>query len=155
MESSNSNPKSSMMIWPFHTKMPQLPLLNQGEDNSTTEFLPNNFFETFKELQTCMKKKLDDKKESNDKRLQCEACCKYFKNYKGLKQHMGKIHSIEGKAEACPECNKHFKDKFAVTFHLNQVHKDVKKVRCSQCGMILYNKYMLKKHIFISHRNNF
>ena len=83
---------------------------------------------------------------------QCIHCGKQLKNDRGLKQHLGKMHSTDLKCFGCSKCGKKFKDKYAVRLHINQVHKKTTKVLCPTCGKELYSKYILKKHTQKHHK---
>ena len=78
--------------------------------------------------------------------LQCPKCKKECRNYKGLRQHLAKIHQNRKKPVSCEECGKGFKHKHALKFHIRQVHEKATRVTCDRCGKAVYNKYMLKKH---------
>lgn len=78
----------------------------------------------------------------------CPICRLSFKNLKGMKQHMGKVHcKEEEKQYICESCSKKFKNKYAIRLHGRQVHDKSTRVQCEKCGTYLYNRYMLKKHM--------
>lgn len=77
----------------------------------------------------------------------CEYCQSGFITYKGMKQHVGKIHLTKNKNVKCSHCPSKFKHKYALKFHIQQVHESSTRVRCPNCWKILYNKYSLKKHL--------
>ena len=52
----------------------------------------------------------------------CSRCGKILKSYKGLKQHIGKIHLSKYKYKKCLECGAKFKNKYALAQHKRQVH---------------------------------
>ena len=84
------------------------------------------------------------------KSIRCSVCLKWFKNMKGLSQHMGKKHS-ESKGAECYVCGKLFKHQKAVKFHVYQVHERRTRVKCNACGKLLYNKYVLEDHMRRKH----
>lgn len=86
-----------------------------------------------------------DPNDSKDKRL-CKICHQTFATYRGMRQHMGKIHSATKKVK-CKFCSKKFKDNYAVKYHRKQVHDKVTQVQCHFCGKVLYNQYSYKKHL--------
>ncbi|CAG9323614.1 unnamed protein product [Blepharisma stoltei] len=85
--------------------------------------------------------------ESECDEVECPTCGKFYKNHKGLQQHIGKAHSNKEKGVICSICHKTFKHQHALTFHDRQVHQKVTRVNCEICGLTVYNKYMLTKHI--------
>ena len=86
-----------------------------------------------------------DPNDPKDKRL-CKICKQTFATYRGMRQHMGKIHSATKKVK-CKFCCKKFKDNYAVKYHRKQVHDKVTQVQCQYCEKVLYNQYSLKKHL--------
>ncbi|CAG9314874.1 unnamed protein product [Blepharisma stoltei] len=89
--------------------------------------------------------------ESENDELECPTCGKFFKGHKGLQQHIGKAHSSKDKGVTCSICHKTFKHQHALTFHDRQVHQKATRVTCGICGLSVYNKYMLIKHISKQH----
>ena len=81
------------------------------------------------------------------KPFMCEHCFAHFTTYKGMKQHIGKVHLTKSKHVKCPKCGNKFKHKYALKFHIKQVHESSTRVKCPECDKILYNKYTLKKHL--------
>lgn len=77
----------------------------------------------------------------------CKKCSKKFLNFKGLQQHLGKIHDEESKNSVCHICSKKFRHKHAVKFHISQVHEKATRITCSYCQKSLYNKYLLDSHV--------
>jgi hypothetical protein len=81
-------------------------------------------------------------------RSDCPVCKLSFKNLKGMKQHMGKVHcNEEDKRFICSSCDKKFKSKYAIRLHTRQVHEKSTRVQCKLCGTYLYNRYILSKHM--------
>lgn len=78
---------------------------------------------------------------------QCSECNQMFVSHKGMKQHMAKAHMNLNKQTKCPLCFKAYKHRFAVRFHIKQVHDKATRVECPQCKKMLYNKYILTKHM--------
>jgi uncharacterized Zn-finger protein len=76
----------------------------------------------------------------------CDICGLDFLSYKGMKQHVGKVHNRLNTAE-CPLCSKMFKNKHAVTFHIRQVHEHITQRTCEFCSKLCYNKYNYKDHV--------
>lgn len=100
--------------------------------------------------------KLEETPDNSDKGLaeqaasgkkQCPICSQAFVSFKGMKQHLGKVHPTTVKAVLCNFCTKEFKNKYALQFHIKQVHEKQTRVLCTVCGKQLYNKYILKKHM--------
>jgi uncharacterized Zn-finger protein len=91
---------------------------------------------------------MQNESESNDllKKRLCKICNQIFATYRGMRQHMGKIHSSTKKVK-CKFCHKRFKDNYAVKYHRKQVHDKVTQVSCHLCEKVLYNQYSLKKHL--------
>ena len=88
-----------------------------------------------------------DNTESSDAgKYICEICLTHFSTFKGMKQHMGKMHLNKDKQTKCRICSKRFKHKYALKFHIRQVHECSTKVTCPTCFKLVYNKYSLKKH---------
>ena len=85
-------------------------------------------------------------RDSSSRPFKCPKCPGTFLSFKGMSQHMGKIHNQTGKYSRCPECNKKFKHKYAVRFHRRQVHEKSTRVYCDHCGLECYNKYALMQH---------
>ncbi|CAG9334261.1 unnamed protein product [Blepharisma stoltei] len=79
--------------------------------------------------------------------LFCKDCKKEFKTFKGLQQHIGKVHEVENKQAYCHICLKKFRHKHAVKFHINQVHDKTTRISCEFCKKSLYNKYLLDEHM--------
>lgn len=77
---------------------------------------------------------------------QCELCNQVFSTYRGMRQHIGKVHSSNRKVK-CKYCSKKFKDNYAVKYHRKQVHEKSTQVECFLCGKILYNQFNYKKHL--------
>ena len=84
---------------------------------------------------------------NSSKQNRCPECGLHFKNLKGMRQHMGKVHSNPSNIYRCAACMKEFKNKQAVKYHMKQVHDKSTRVKCPICETEIYNKYMLKKHI--------
>lgn len=76
----------------------------------------------------------------------CEQCRLEFKSYKGMKQHIGKMHLTKYKHAKCHLCSKCFRHKYAVKFHIKQVHEKSTRASCKKCGKEFYNKYLLNNH---------
>ncbi|CAG9318080.1 unnamed protein product [Blepharisma stoltei] len=80
-----------------------------------------------------------------------EYCCKYcnknFVSFKGIQQHIGKMHQISPREVKCDICLKSFKNKNALKFHHHQVHEKSTRVLCEFCHKLFYNKYALAAHI--------
>lgn len=93
-----------------------------------------------------------DSKYSSDPEIQniCKICNQVFKNARGVKQHMGKLHEKKDRLWPC-ECAKTFKNKYALKTHIKQVHDGSEKVECTICSKIVYNKYVLSKHMLNMH----
>ncbi|CAG9323639.1 unnamed protein product [Blepharisma stoltei] len=89
--------------------------------------------------------------ESESDEIECPTCGKSFKGHKGLQQHIGKAHSSKEKGAICTICHKAFKHQHALTFHDRQVHQKATRVTCGICGLSVYNKYMLTKHMSKQH----
>ena len=91
-------------------------------------------------------------KESSEelRQSECTDCGKTFKNVRGLKQHIGKVHSNCNKVWICT-CGSAFKNKYALKTHKKQVHKGMDRVECPVCNKLIYNKYILKKHLLLLH----
>lgn len=81
----------------------------------------------------------------------CDECQVQFKSFRGLRQHMGRVHSAEEKKVVCEECHKTFKHKYAVKFHVQQVHERSSRVNCEECGKEFSNKYILQTHVKTQH----
>mmetsp|Transcript_3105 Transcript_3105/g.2820 ORF Transcript_3105/g.2820 Transcript_3105/m.2820 type:complete len:131 (+) Transcript_3105:186-578(+) len=94
--------------------------------------------------QLLMKWMKTDKVES--KEFSCTICSKKFTTYKGLKQHVGKMHEGSPKEIKCDCCDRSFKHKYALKFHMDQVHQKVTRVSCEHCEKEFYNKYRLETH---------
>jgi DNA-directed RNA polymerase subunit M/transcription elongation factor TFIIS len=82
----------------------------------------------------------------------CSMCNSTFRNYKGMRQHIGKVHMTQVSHCICSACGKTYKHKYALKFHKIQVHERATRVTCPYCIKTLYNKYMLSKHIQKNHR---
>ena len=82
---------------------------------------------------------------SVEKSTVCKICKKNCATYRGMRQHMGKVHSITKRIK-CKNCNKKFKDNYAVKYHRRQVHEKLTQIKCSRCDKILYNQYCFRKH---------
>lgn len=80
-------------------------------------------------------------------RVVCTLCKKSYIGVKGLRQHQAKIHCKVEKTSTCLICGKNYKHKNAVRFHQRQVHDKTTRVNCPVCFHLIYNKYMLKKHL--------
>ena len=81
----------------------------------------------------------------------CDECQVQFKSSRGLRQHIGRVHSADEKQMACEECHKKFKHKYAVKFHVQQVHERSARVNCCECGKEFSNKYILQTHVKTQH----
>lgn len=81
----------------------------------------------------------------------CSMCQATFKKYKGMRQHIGKVHMTQDSQCVCSECGKMYKHKYALKFHRIQVHERATRVSCPYCDKTLYNKYMLNRHIDKNH----
>lgn len=77
----------------------------------------------------------------------CHLCSQICSGQKGLRQHLAKSHSSIPRTAACPTCGKYFKHRNAAKFHHRQVHEKTTRVSCPVCFRLIYNKYMLKKHL--------
>lgn len=86
-----------------------------------------------------------------DSPAHCDKCPSQFKSQRGLRQHIGKVHTVEEKSISCSECSKKFKHKHAVKFHVKQVHDKATRVNCFECGKECYNKYTLQTHVKNEH----
>lgn len=75
----------------------------------------------------------------------CKICKKNCATYRGMRQHMGKVHSVTKKIK-CKHCNKKFKDNYAVKYHRRQVHEKLTQIQCEKCQKVLYNQYCFRKH---------
>lgn len=82
----------------------------------------------------------------------CSMCNSTFRNYKGMRQHIGKVHMTQVSHCICSACGKTYKHKYALKFHKIQVHERATRVTCPYCVKTLYNKYMLGRHIEKNHR---
>ena len=91
--------------------------------------------------------KHDPSKESQNV---CKICSQVFKNSRGVKQHMGKLHENKDRLWSC-DCGKTFKNKYALKTHIKQVHEGSEKVECTICKVTVYNKYVLSKHMLHIH----
>ncbi|CAG9328443.1 unnamed protein product [Blepharisma stoltei] len=144
----------SMFLWPFDSEIPYLPHINAfGDDTyakSKPSFTPKIFNCT--SVQCCQQK--NTKTTGDIRSIICELCGRSFKNYKGLKQHSGKLHSKNDKIYHCSICEKKFNNKFVAKYHTEQVHQDKKKVMCPLCKLVFYNKYVLEKHDKLMHASN-
>lgn len=151
METSKNGELECLFIWPFAQQIPFLPhILAFGEtinEDIKPNFIPKILIHKDEELD----KGLNLSLHHDERNITCGVCGRGFKNYKGLKQHMGKLHSAMDKIHKCSLCDKKFKSKFGVKFHLEQVHEDKKKVKCLICYMVLYNKYAFEKHNHVVH----
>lgn len=76
----------------------------------------------------------------------CSECTLQFSTFRGMKQHMGKIHDKK-KNLPCDICGKLFKDKYAIKFHQVHVHDKSQKVKCENCSLLCYTKYVYKEHL--------
>jgi DNA-directed RNA polymerase subunit RPC12/RpoP len=76
----------------------------------------------------------------------CTRCSLKFSTFRGMKQHLGKIHEKK-KNIPCLVCGKLFKDKYAIKFHNQHVHEVSQKVRCEKCSFLCYTKYVYQSHI--------
>jgi len=93
-----------------------------------------------------------DRKQATIKESQniCKICGQIFKNTRGVKQHMGKLHENKDRLWSC-KCGKTFKNKYALKTHIKQVHEGSDKVECPICKKLVYNKYVLSKHMLHMH----
>ena len=110
----------------------------------------------FSELHLKKHELVGDEQDLNDPKDQrlCKICKQTFATYRGMRQHMGKIHSATKKVK-CKFCSKKFKDNYAVKYHRKQVHDKVTQVQCNFCGKVLYNQYSYKKHLELCTTLNF
>lgn len=88
-------------------------------------------------LQVCFKTSIKNR---------CEFCNKDFASFKGVQQHIGKIHEMRPRDVRCEVCLKAFKHKHALKFHKIQVHDKSTRVSCEKCKKQFYNKYLLASH---------
>ena len=88
---------------------------------------------------------------NSEQTANCDKCPGQFKSQRGLKQHIGKVHTAAEKSVTCSECPKKFKHKHAVKFHMKQVHDKATRVNCFECGKECYNKYSLQAHVKNEH----
>lgn len=70
-----------------------------------------------------------------------------FTSYKGMRQHLGKVHETKNKPSKCPKCNSSFRHKYALRFHIKQVHEKSTRATCPNCSKVMYNKYLVIKHL--------
>mmetsp|Transcript_5234 Transcript_5234/g.9601 ORF Transcript_5234/g.9601 Transcript_5234/m.9601 type:complete len:162 (-) Transcript_5234:2-487(-) len=77
----------------------------------------------------------------------CIFCGQECRGLKGLKQHIAKTNTKIRKEERCPICGKLFNTKHALRFHQRQVQEKLTRVKCPECSKVIYNKYMLQKHL--------
>ena len=90
---------------------------------------------------------LSSKADASGNKNTCPVCLKVFKSFRGMRQHVGKIHDTKNRKRKCGICGGKFKDKYALKYHTKQVHFNATKVSCERCHQILYNKYHLRKHL--------
>lgn len=81
----------------------------------------------------------------NNPIVNCPDCSSEFSTFKGMRQHHGKIHTVDRKAK-CKLCSKRFKDNYAVKFHKRQVHEKSTQVMCVLCEKVTYNKFSYLAH---------
>ena len=81
----------------------------------------------------------------------CPVCHVQFKSFKGMRQHVGKVHERRYRDKKCKDCGAKFKSKYALRFHVRQVHEGTDRTPCPLCEKVLYNKYRLKHHLAKSH----
>ena len=127
------------------------------EDLSTETLLIHDRLEPVSLFETCTvtpEGSLSNILPVRDSTWKCSHCQGQFVSFKGLKQHIGKIHNAKKKHSKCPQCDKRFKTKYAVKFHLRQVHQKLTRVRCDSCGIELYNKYSLRAHVKAFHAHD-
>jgi hypothetical protein len=125
------------------TSIPPLSIETYGESTLDSKLNPNCTIIDCSLPNLTQVNKFTDRSEIN----KCPDCKLNFKNSKGMRQHMGKVHCKDLKKVPCTICQKSFKNKYAMKFHIKQVHEKSTRVTCSKCGTTIYNKYMLKKHI--------
>ena len=99
----------------------------------------------------CMASHYFDFELNQSKAYQCEVCLSQFTTYKGMRQHVGKVHERTYKDKKCKDCGAKFKNKYALKYHFRQVHEQSNKIQCQLCSLVLYNKYKLKVHMAKSH----
>lgn len=147
MDSRNLYQLKNLFVWPLPSQLPLLPimidLINPINSGVKPVFVPKVLYSSDNEK---IISALQTHAQSDNKSLSCMLCCKMFKNHKGLRQHHGKIHQTFEKIHECTICTKKFNTKFAVKFHIEQVHQENKKVKCSSCELVLYNKYAFERH---------
>ncbi|CAG9317890.1 unnamed protein product [Blepharisma stoltei] len=141
----------NMFIWPYDNEIPHLPLIGAFGDESSAEIQPSFPSKILNFVKVDCSRFANLKNTVIRRKILCEICGRSFKNYKGLRQHSGKLHSKIEKIHQCEICDKKFNSKFCAKYHMEQVHQDVKKVKCLQCGLTLYNKYAFKKHSMLVH----
>ena len=79
------------------------------------------------------------------KNIKCAYCALSFSSFRGMKQHIGKIHEKK-KNIPCSICGKLFKDKYAIKFHTEHVHETSQRVQCENCSFLCYTKYVYEAH---------
>lgn len=123
--------------------LPDLSIYHSLGSESQNSSLPET------ELDGLLERQLEEETSSiiSHKQNRCPECGLHFKNLKGMRQHMGKVHSNPTHIYQCNVCIKEFKNKQAVRYHMKQVHDRSTRVKCPICQTEIYNKYMLKKHV--------
>ena len=85
----------------------------------------------------------NDKIRTNAKLVDCEICCKTFKNKGNLAKHM-MIHTKEKPFE-CNFCGKSFNQKGSKMIH-EKIHSGAKPFKCEICCKTFTRKHNLKDH---------
>jgi hypothetical protein len=126
-----------------------LPLTNLSFYHSIGSESQNSSLPTETDLDGLIESQVEEESDpiNSSKQNRCPECGLYFKNLKGMRQHMGKVHSNPTDIYHCTICMKEFKNKQAVKYHVKQVHDKSTRVKCPVCQTEIYNKYMLKKHL--------
>lgn len=82
----------------------------------------------------------------DEKSKNCEICNEEFANNRGLKQHIGKIHSNSEKKFRCDKCRKKFRTKHSLKAHQMNVHEKATQIVCIECNKVFSSKYICIKH---------
>lgn len=84
-------------------------------------------------------------------KVKCPQCSAELVSFKGMKQHIAKMHDRTQKNVPCSLCNKYFMHKYALEFHIKQVHEKSTRVKCQVCLKVFYNKYSHRVHVATKH----